>query len=142
MKKLLSFSLLLSLVVGALWAQTPPARQCSVVITGDFDSECLYDYKNDITDEYPNLMVACKGSTVTYTAHADLGAATASGYVWQVSGDVSHTANGDQVTVEWGTDTWGYVVVAVADGQGDTCIETVRVRLIDNPTVGSVSVPP
>ena len=142
MKKLLSFTILLSLAVGALLAQTPPARQCSVVITGDFDSECLYDYKNDITDEYPNLMVACKGSTVTYTAHADLGAATASGYVWQVSGDVSHTANGDQVTVEWGTDTWGYVVVAVADGQGDTCIETVRVRLIDNPTVGSVSVPP
>ena len=141
MKKLLSFTILLSLAVGALWAQTPPARQCSVVITGDFDSECLYDYKDDITDEYPNLMVACKGSTVTYTAHADLGAATASGYVWQVSGDVSHTANGDQVTVEWGSDTWGYVVVAVADGQGDTCTETVRVRLIDNPTVGSVTVP-
>ena len=141
MKKLLSFTLLLSLVAGALWAQTPPVWQCSVVITGDFDSECIYDFKDDITDEYPNLMIACKGSTVTYTAHADLGGNLPAGYIWEIYGDVTHTATGDHVTVEWGTDAWGYVVVSVVNGQGDTCTEWSRVRLIDNPTVGSATVP-
>ena len=31
---------------------------CSVTVTGDFDSECIYDYKDDITDEYPVKEVA------------------------------------------------------------------------------------
>ena len=114
---------------------------CSVTVTGDFDSECIYDYKDDITDEYPNLMVACKNSTVTYTAHATVGGAAPSGYIWEVYGAVSHSAAGSQAVVEWGDGMWGYLTVSATDGQGDTCSVFYRVRLIDKPEAASSSVP-
>ena len=114
---------------------------CNVTVTGDFDSECIYDYKDDITDEYPNLMVACKNSTVTYTAHATVGGAAPSGYIWEVYGAVAHSAAGSQAVVEWGDGMWGYLTVSATDGQGDTCSVFYRVRLIDRPEAASSSVP-
>ena len=141
MKRLLSIILLIAMSLGAVFAQQPAASFCHIVITGDFDSECFYNFKDEITDEYPNLMIACKRSTVTYTAYADLGGNTPSGYIWEIYGDVTHSTTGNAVTVEWGSDMWGYVVVTVVDGLGDTCTEFSRVRLIDKPTVGSTTVP-
>ena len=56
--------LLAALAAMSLQAQQPVAPPpqapgtCSVTVTGDFDSECIYDYKDDITDEYPVTEVA------------------------------------------------------------------------------------
>lgn len=116
-------------------------HQCSIAITGNFDSECIYDFKDEITDEYPNLMIACKHSTVTYTAYANTGSASVVSYIWEVYGDMSHSASGNQLVVDWSDDEWGMVVVTVVNSEGDTCTEFSRVKLIDNPTVGSTTVP-
>lgn len=143
MKKTITLMLLVFAAVIA-WAQSPPVtptHQCDIVITGDFDSECIYDYKDEITDEYPNLMVACKGSTVTYTAYANMGTVTPTGYIWEIYGDVTHTVSGNSVTVEWGNDEWAYVVATAYDAGGDTCTGSSRVKLIDTPVVGATTVP-
>lgn len=137
---------LIAFTATAVLAQSPlpppvATHQCDIVITGDFDSECIYDYKDEITDEYPNLMIACKGSTVTYTAYADMGTATPAAYIWTIYGDVTHTATGNSVVVEWGNDEWGYVVVSVVGDNNDTCTGSSRVKLIDNPVVGATTVP-
>ena len=55
---------LAALAAMSLQAQQPVAPPpqapgtCDVTVTGDFDSECIYDYKDDITDEYPVTEVA------------------------------------------------------------------------------------
>ena len=133
--------LLLLAVILLSFAPLCGQNTCEITITGDFDSECIYDYKDEITDEYPHLMVACRNSTVTYTAHADVGTATVSGYTWEIYGDVSHTATGDHVTVTWGGDEWALVTVTVATSTGRTCTESVRVKLIAPPTAACATVP-
>lgn len=143
MKKTITFLLLVS-AAAIVWAQSPPvstSHLCDIVITGDFDSECIYDFKDEVTDEFPNLMIACKHSTVTYTAYANMGTATPVSYTWEVFGDSTHTASGNQVTVDWGSLEWGQVVVTVVGNNGDTCTESCRVKLIDIPVVGAVTVP-
>lgn len=134
MKRILVFLAALVSTVCAC-AQTNP---CGLRISGDFDSKCIYDYKGLITDEYPTLMVACKGSTVTYTATADV---TVTGYIWEVYGDDTHTASGGNVTVNWGNGEWGMVIVSVVVGPGDTCTAFSRVKLIDNPTAAAATMP-
>ena len=150
MKKQLLLLLVLLFNISIVTAQHPVApiedstvvhNPCSIVITGNFDSECIYDFKDEITDEYPNLMIACKHSTVTYTAYANTGSASVVAYLWVVYGDISHSASGNQLTVDWGNDEWGMVIVSVVNSEGDTCTEFSRVKLIDNPTVGSTTVP-
>ena len=114
---------------------------CQIVITGSFDSECMYDFKTLPVYETPDIMVACQNSTVTYTAYADVGTATVSGYIWEVYGDVSHTASGNQVTVNWSNASWGMVVVTVTTTTGDTCTKSSYVGLIESPTVAAATVP-
>ena len=150
MKKCLLYLLALLLNVNFVMAKqsvaptgdsTTVSHSCNIVITGNFDSECIYDFKDEITDEYPNLMIACKHSTVTYTAYANTGSASAVSYSWEVIGDVSHSASGNHLVVNWSNEEWGMVVVTVVNSEGDTCTEFSRVKLIDNPTVGSTTIP-
>ncbi|MBP5677518.1 MAG: hypothetical protein J6W88_03360, partial [Bacteroidales bacterium] len=115
--------------------------QCNVVITGDFDSECIYDYKERVMEEYPNFMIACKHSTVTYTCYANMGSSSPVSYVWSVIGDQNHSVSGNQITVDWGDDEWGMLFVSVVGTNGDTCLGSSQVKLIDSPTVGSTTVP-
>ena len=89
--------LAIMLLAGAAAAQT---TSCGIVITGSFDSECVYNFKGMQPDEYPQLTVACKQSTVTYTATADAGITVVT-WLWYVDGDVSHSASGDQLIVNW-----------------------------------------
>ena len=115
--------------------------QCKIVITGDFESECIYDYKDEINSEYSTLLLACKHSTVTYTCYANMGSATPVDYIWNVVGDINHSASGNQITVNWSDDGWGFLFVSVVNSNGDTCFESAQVKLIDNPVVGFTSVP-
>ena len=81
MKKNILLLLAAQLFIGAIQAQ------CHITVTGSFDSECIYDYKDQTpTDEYTDLMVACKNSTVTYTAHLDFISLPVT-YSWAVTGD-------------------------------------------------------
>ena len=134
---------LVSLVCGLLLALTFAYGQdtCHIAITGSFDSECQYDFKNLPVSEYPDIMIACQHSTVTYTAHADVGTATVASCTWEVYGDVTHTSTGNQVTVGWGNGSWGLLVVTVATTAGDTCTESSYVGLIESPTVAASTVP-
>ena len=121
-------------------AQSSSPAPCAVSITGDFEPECLYDDKYTLGNEYPGRLIACKNSTVTYTAHAVHGT-TAVAYVWNVFGDNSHTVNIDKVTVTWGDEDWGMLAVSVVNSDGDTCTETRQVMLVDVPTAGAVTIP-
>ncbi|MBO7100717.1 MAG: T9SS type A sorting domain-containing protein [Bacteroidales bacterium] len=134
--------LLLSLVlmtIGATWAQ------CHITVLGDFESVCIYDYKDLYSEEeYDDLLVACKNSTVTYTAHLDFITSQTVTYSWAVTGDVSHSASGDQLTVTWGGGEWGVLVVTATytDGNGTaTCTYSVQVKLIDAPTAVATTLP-
>ena len=150
MKKPLLFFVAVLLWLGSALAQSntaailrnQPNTPCDIVVTGDFDSECIYDYKDDAVDEFPNYLVACKNSQVTYTAHANTGTATITAYRWEIDGDVSHTVSGSQVTVNWSGNDFGTLVVTVVKSDGDSCTAAYRVRLIDIPNVSATSVPP
>ena len=131
--------LLLSLVlmtIGATWAQ------CHITVLGDFESVCIYDYKDLYSEEeYDDLLVACKNSTVTYTAHLDFITSQTVTYSWAVTGDVSHSASGDQLTVTWGGGEWGVLVVTATLSNGATCTYSVQVKLIDAPTAVATTLP-
>ncbi|MBR4774003.1 MAG: PKD domain-containing protein [Bacteroidales bacterium] len=135
MKKNILLLLVALLFIGAVHAQ------CHITVTGSFDSECIYDYKDQTpTDEYTDLMVACKNSTVTYTAHLDFVTQSVT-YSWAVTGDVSHSATNDQLTVTWDNGEWGLLVVTATLPNGATCTHTVQVKLIDAPTAVAATVP-
>ena len=146
MKKLLSVfvSAILSISIATAHEPLPPTgtpNPCNIVVTGDFDSECFYSYKDDYFEEYPDLMIACKHSKVTYTAYAYTGTATVTEYIWEIFGDVSHTATGDYCIVNWSDDEWGMVVVSIVTSDGDTCTESHHVKLIDNPVANANTIP-
>lgn len=133
-KLLLSFAALL--VAAAVQGQNP----CNIVISGDFDSECLYDFKDIPYNEYPNVLVACQHSTVTYTALVDP-TLTVATCTWAVTGDVTHSATGDRLTVQWGNDSWGMLAVTVTLSDGTECTTTAYVKLIEAPVIASTTVP-
>ena len=117
------------------------SHPCRIVIKGSYETTCPYIVDKIDYDEYTNTLVACKGSRVTYTAYSYLGTATAASYTWSIIGDASHTASGDEVVVDWGTDDWGWLSVMVVSSAGDTCYEEARVSLIDKPTAASTTIP-
>lgn len=135
MKKSIFTALVAVLSCLVAWAQAPPNN---IMITGNFEPECLYEIKLDAGNEYPDELVACKNSTVTYTARSGI---SAPGWQWSVLGAVSHTATGNRVTVRWGGDDWGNLTVVQTDAVGNTHTATRRVRLVDVPVVGAATVP-
>ena len=117
---------------------------CEITITGSFDSECIYDFKDDIFDETADFMVACRNSEVTYTAYANTGGAGIVGYTWEIYGDSVHTVTptGEQVVVEWGsTASIGMIIVSVETTTGEICSKAVRVKVTASPTVGAETIP-
>ncbi|MBR1550619.1 MAG: hypothetical protein IJ634_08300 [Bacteroidales bacterium] len=112
-KTLLLFAALFFSALG-IQAQAMPSsakddnsHPCRIVIKGSYETTCPYIVDKIDYDEYPNTLVACKGSRVTYTAYAYLGTATAASYTWSVIGDVSHTVSADEVVVDCVSNDWG-----------------------------------
>ena len=143
MKKNVLF--LLAMFLSGLYSQahTLSSRDsipCRLSITCDFEPECLYDDKGSVADEYPDLLVACKHSTVTYTAHSIFNT-SATGFLWMVLGDISHSANGNTVSVTWGDQSWGIVSASVTNDSGDTCTLSRQVKLVDVPQIGATTIP-
>lgn len=135
MKRVVLFLSLVLMTIGTTWAQ------CHITVTGNFESQCVYDYKDSIVEEDSDLLVACKNSIVTYTAHLDFVTSQTVTYSWAVTGDVSHTAANDQLTVTWDNGEWGLLVVTATLPNGNTCTHTVQVKLIDAPTAVAATVP-
>lgn len=76
-----------------LQAQQPP-QPCNIVITGDFESQCVLPLgKYTYYTEYGDVLVACKGMQVTYTAAVNTGGITVTNWKWNVVG--AATWNGD-----------------------------------------------
>ena len=82
MKRVVLFLSLVLMTIGATWAQ------CHITVTGSFDSQCIYDYKDSVAEEDTDLLIACKSSTVTYTAHLDFVTQSVT-YSWAVTGDLN-----------------------------------------------------
>ena len=64
MKKTIFLAALLC--YGVLWAQyspSTPRRDCHISVHGSFESSCLYEDKQVLSDEYPNMIVAWQPAT-------------------------------------------------------------------------------
>lgn len=142
MKRTFIGIMLTVLLTAASWGvRSQSCADYNLTIHGDFESECVYDYKYLATDEYPGVLVACKGNTVTYTALVNNQLAPVSQYIWEVDGDVSHNASGSDCTVTWDNGGTGILVVSIVIPNGDTCTASRLVKLIDKPQVGAETVP-
>lgn len=111
---------------------------CNVFITSSFDSKCvLTNEKEDILVENGEAMLACKGSTVTYTASSP----DAALYNWTITGQSSYSANGNTVTVNWSYGNVGKVTVQITTSNGEICEATKDITLIEKPQIGSSTIP-
>jgi hypothetical protein len=139
MKRLILFILIL-INVNIIVAQ----NVCNVVITSSFESKCvLTTDKDNLIDELPNEILACKESIVTYTANVNGGASNIQSLTWTVIGANSYTVNNDNtVTVHWGINNTGQVTAQVITNEGYTCTATKNVVLIEKPVIGSTTNPP
>lgn len=128
------------LLILAFSAAAHSQNPCGIVITGTFESECNYDFKGAYANEYPDELIACQHSQVTYTAHI-APALNVAAYSWEVVGAVAHSATGNQLTVDWGDDEWGLLTVETTLADGTTCGVSKNVRLIAPPVAASSTVP-
>ena len=136
-------ALLLALFIPlVLQAQQPP-QPCKIVITGDFESQCvLPSDKDSFYVENGDALIACKGMRVTYTATVNTGGSAVSGWSWSVIGAATWNDLGNgSVTVDWDNGSFGQLSVAVTTAAGATCEKTVNVLLIERPTIASASTP-
>jgi len=139
MKRLILF-VLMSISVNIILAQSV----CNVVITSSFESKCvLTDQKDNLIDELPNNILACKESTVIYTASINAGVGIGiQTLTWTIIGANSYTVNSNNtVTVYWGNNSTGQVTAEVTAEDGTTCTATKNVVLIEKPVIGSTTTP-
>lgn len=124
----------------------PPQNEypCNLSIVGDFESACIlplikYD---DYYDEEPDVLIACQGMTVTYSANVDMGGLSPVSWVWTVAGALSYTDNNNgTITVSWGNGTTGQLTVTVYGPNDVSCTKTVNVKLIEKPEISVVTIP-
>ena len=111
---------------------------CNVFITSSFDSKCvLTDEKDNILIENGEAMLACKESTVIYSAISP----DAVLYQWTIIGQSSYSTNGNTVTINWSNGNVGKVTVQITTSNGQTCDATKDIFLIEKPQIGSSSIP-
>ncbi|MBQ7710897.1 MAG: hypothetical protein IJT39_03615 [Bacteroidales bacterium] len=76
-----------------LQAQQPP-QPCHIVITGDFESQCLLPTdKDSFYVENGDMLIACQGMRVTYTASVNTGGITVTNWKWNVVGAATWNDN-------------------------------------------------
>lgn len=125
-----------------LQAQQPP-QPCHIVITGDFESQCVLPLgKYTYYTEYGDVLVACKGMQITYTAAVNTSGAAVSSWTWSVdrATSVNDHHNGS-ITVIWDISGMGHLSVRVVTSTGDNCEKSVSVLLVDPPAIASSSTP-
>ena len=142
MKKNLFPLLLLLLFCGILSVQAQSG--CNLHIESDFDSECLlteyareHPYLNEL--DLGDCILACKGSTVSYTV---IGPNDAQ-FSWTVIGAASYYPSNQNRTmvVTWGNETQGIISVNMVTANSNTCTAELCVVLIDPPQIASTTVP-
>jgi PKD repeat protein len=101
------------------------------VITASFSPTC----ERPTTDHNPkpdesDCLLACDSSTVVYTVTADSG----STYAWSVSGAISYTTSGNEVSVYWGSVGSGMVTATVTNAYGCSSTVSACIDIIPSPT--------
>ncbi|MBP5535765.1 MAG: T9SS type A sorting domain-containing protein [Bacteroidales bacterium] len=130
----------LALLFVALCTSNIRAQECNIVITGSFESKCILPNEGPLfIDEFPQVIVACANSQVTYHAHAEDGCPV-DDWQWTVTGAASVATNGDEATVTWGSAGNGEIVVRVSSS-GQEYYHSQQVRIIETPSVAASSVP-
>ena len=147
---ILALALLCLMPLGAMAEEnrTPPILSqwqytCNITIVGDFEAACVLPLEKDsYINEEPDVLLACQGMTVTYTAHVDMGGYKPDKWTWQIAGHVSYTDNyNGSVTVTWGDGSTGQLTVTVYGPDGVTCTKTVNVKLIEKPVISVATTP-
>jgi hypothetical protein len=128
---------------------TPPdpdpntgSHQYNVVINSDFESKCLLPNEGQYYyDELPQVLVACQGQEVTYTAYASTDGDNVVSWSWLVTGAASVSYNDNVATVLWGTEESGMLSVTITMASGYTCTHHQTVRIVEKPVAVASSVP-
>jgi len=128
---------------------TPPdpdpntgSRQYNVVINSDFESKCVLPNEGQYYyDELPQVLVACQGQEVTYTAYASTDGDNVVSWSWLVTGAASVSYNDNVATVLWGTEESGMLSVTITMASGYTCTCHQAVRIVEKPVAVASSVP-
>ncbi len=122
---------------------SPEEFTCNITIVGNVEPECILPLEKDwYYNEEPNILIACQGMTVTYTAYADMGGNSPDSWTWEVAGAVSYSDHGNgSITVTWGEGSIGQLTVTVYGPNGISCTKTVNVRLIEKPHINVVTTP-
>ena len=116
-------------------------QPCNLSIVSDFESQCILpEDKDNYYNEEPEIIIACQGSVVTYTASANTGTASVTGWTWEVAGGAL-TSSGSTAIVTWGNGNQGQITVTVVTDSGTTCTLTQNVRLIEKPIISVVTTP-
>lgn len=135
--------LLLFLITPFVSAQqvSSTPQPCNLSIVSNFESQCILpEDKDNYYNEEPETIIACQGSVVTYTASANTGMATVTGWTWEVAGGTL-SSSGNTAIVTWGNGNQGQITVTVVTDSGTTCTITQNVRLIEKPTIYVVTTP-
>ena len=121
-----------------------PYQGCAVFVTGDFESECILPLEKPgaYLNEEGTALIACQGSTVTYTAHL-AGNGSAVAWDWHVAGAVTWVDHVDgSITVHWGDFDTGSISVDVTDDEGGVCPVEKSVLLMERPAAVVSTIPP
>ena len=123
---------------------TQAQSECDLHINTNFDSDCLLDDYLDFFHELLDLgsddcMLACKGSTVQYSAISTNGVQ----YTWNISGSVSSSIDSlnHTISVTWGNGNIGNVAVTVITSDSNICTTETCVLLIESPIAACTTVP-
>lgn len=109
------------------------------VISASFSPGCERPRNphSDAGKDTVDCLRACDSSTIVYSTPMNPG----STYSWNVSGDISHTASGNTVTVNWGAVGNGMVGVTETDVYGCSNYIEVCIEIIESPTALFGSIP-
>lgn len=118
------------------WGQQPP-QPCHIMITGDFESQCiLMREKEDYDENEPETILACQDNQVKYTATTNTGSYPVTQWNWTVVGAASWIDHHNgSITVIWGSGTSGQIGVEITTSNGYSCSKTQNVKLIERPEI-------
>ncbi len=137
----ISLFLLLLYVVG-MCNSVNAQQECNIAIVGDYEPACLLPLDKEYIEEYADALLACKGSTVNYTVYCYIDGAQTDSCRWYVNGASEvHKSGRNTICVTWGEDAFGEISVTAVSEEGDSCMTTRPVRLIDSPVAGVTTVP-
>lgn len=135
---------LMLIAVMCIMAQFTYAQtECEIAIHSSFEASCLLSTERQYLNEMQDELIACKGSTVYYTAEVNSFGETIDNYQWSVTGgSITSNDNNGTISIKWSSDlSVGTITVKITTEEGGECRLSRQVTLIELPTVSAVSTP-